>query len=99
MDFIFFFDFFFFFSRFLNEYASVCQANLCNMAFTTGNLFPSHSWIGVTQVKYAPGIEPMPPRWAVYDLPTELPLSFFGIVNKVFARSFLFNFNLLENNF
>ncbi len=31
---------------FLNHYAPVSQANWCNMTFTAGNLFPSHSCIG-----------------------------------------------------
>ncbi len=42
----FFFFFFFFFLFFLNHYAPVSQANWCNMTFTAGNLFPSHSCIG-----------------------------------------------------
>ncbi len=31
-----------------NHYAPASQANWCNMTFTAGNLFSSHSCIGVT---------------------------------------------------
>ncbi len=44
-------------SLFLNHYAPVNQAKWCNMTFTAGNLFPSHSCIGVTQVKPPLGFE------------------------------------------
>ncbi len=43
---------------FFNHYSPVRQANWCNMTFTAGNLFPSHSCIRVTQVKPALGFEP-----------------------------------------
>ncbi len=36
---------------FLNHYAPVSQANWCNVTFTTGNIFPSHSCIGLIRVK------------------------------------------------
>ncbi len=42
----------------LNHYAPVSQANLRNMTFTAGNLFPSHSCISVAQVKPPSGFEP-----------------------------------------
>ncbi len=35
-----------FFCFLINHYAPVSQANWCNMTFTAGNLFPSHSCIG-----------------------------------------------------
>ncbi len=38
--------FFFFFFNFFFYYAPVSQANWCNMTFTAGNLFLSHSCIG-----------------------------------------------------
>ncbi len=42
------------------HYAPVSQANWCNMTFTAGNLFTSHSCIDVTQVKPEPGFKPGP---------------------------------------
>ncbi len=44
------------------------------MTFTDGNLFPSHSCIGVTQAKSPLGFEPGSTAWEVDNLPTELPL-------------------------
>ncbi len=32
----------------LNKSLCTSQANMCNLTFTTGNLFPSHSYIGMT---------------------------------------------------
>ncbi len=58
---------------FLNHYAPVSQTKWCNMTFTAG-LFPSHSCIGVTQVKTPLGFEPRSPAWEVNDLPSELSL-------------------------
>ncbi len=40
-----------------NHYAPVSHSNWCNMTFTAGNLFPSHSCIGVTRVKPPLGFE------------------------------------------
>ncbi len=51
-----------------------CQANMCNMTFTAGNLFPSHPGTGETQVKSQPGFEHGSPAWEVDDLQTELSL-------------------------
>ncbi len=34
-----------------NHYAPVSQANWCNLTFTAGNFFPSHSCIGVIWIK------------------------------------------------
>ncbi len=31
----------------INHFATVSQANLCNMTFTAGSLFPSHSCIEI----------------------------------------------------
>ncbi len=57
-----------------NHYAPISQANWCNMTFTAGNLFPSHTCIGVTRVKPPPGLELGSPVWLVDDLPTGLSL-------------------------
>ncbi len=45
--------------------------------FTAGNLFPSHSCIGVTQVKPPPGFEPRSPheRWTTYQVRYPSPLT------------------------
>ncbi len=59
------------FIYFLNHYAPVSQAN-CNMNFTAVNLFPSHSCIGVTQVKPPPVFQLWSPAWEVDNLLTEL---------------------------
>ncbi len=50
----------------------VCFVNCCNMTFTAGNLFPSHSCIGGTQIKPLPEFEPGSLAWEMGDLPTEL---------------------------
>ncbi len=57
-----------------NHNAPVSQANRCNMTFTAGNLFTSHSCIGVTRVKPPLGFVPGFPACRVDDLPTELSL-------------------------
>ncbi len=49
---------------------------------TAGNLFPSHSCIGVTQVKPQLGFEPGSPAWEADDLPTEPSLPPWGMVNS-----------------
>ncbi len=47
---------------------------LCNVTFTAGNIFHSHSCIGMTWVKPPLGYEPVSPAWEADDLPTELSL-------------------------
>ncbi len=44
------------------------------MTFTAGNLFPSHSCIGVTWVKPPPVFEPGSRAWELDKIPTELSL-------------------------
>ncbi len=58
------------------HYALVSQANWCNMTFTLGNLFPSHSFIGWPELSPPPptGFEPMSPVWEVEDSPIEISL-------------------------
>ncbi len=57
-----------------NSYAPVSQANWCNITFTAGNLFPSHSSYDLSRVKPPPLFVPGSPAWEVDDLPTELSL-------------------------
>ncbi len=74
---LFIFDIFFIFLKIIfveNHYAPVSQANWCNMTFTAGNLFPSHSLHWGTQVKPPPGFKRGAPAWEADDLPTELSL-------------------------
>ncbi len=56
------FFFFFKFKFFLleNHYAAVSQANWCNMIFTAGNLFPSHSCIGWPESSPHQDLNPCP---------------------------------------
>ncbi len=64
------------------------------MTFTAGNLFPSHSCIGVTRVNPPPRFEPGAPEWEEGDhLSTEL---FYYVVwfnfmpiNATFVHQFL----------
>ncbi len=51
------------------------QANWCYMTFTVGNLFPSHSCIGVTGVKPPPGSNagPQSERQMTYQLSNPSP--------------------------
>ncbi len=64
----------FFFFKKKNHYAPVSQANWCNMIFTVGNLFPSHSCIGWPKSSPTPGFKPRSPASEADDLPTELSL-------------------------
>ncbi len=57
---------------FLNHYAPVRQANWCNMTFTAGNLFPSHSCI--VWPESSPHWDSNP-AWEADDLPSEISLS------------------------
>ncbi len=51
------------------------QANWCNMTFTAGNLFQSHSCIGVTQVTPPQDSNPDPQhkRWMTYQMSYPCP--------------------------
>ncbi len=57
------------------HYAPVSQANWCNMTFTAGSLFPSHSCIGWTE--WSPhrdsNLVPQLERWTTYQLSYPTP--------------------------
>ncbi len=57
-----------------NHYASVSQASWCNMTFTAGNIFTSHSCICVTRVKPHRDLNPRSAAWEADDLQNELSL-------------------------
>ncbi len=54
------------------------------MTFTAGNLFPSHSCIGVTRVKHLPGFEPRSPALEADDLPTDLSLPLLWLILLIY---------------
>ncbi len=65
-----------------NHYAPVSQTNWCNMTFTGGNLFPSHTCIGWPELSPQPGFELRSPVWQKDNLPTALSLLFIVFLGR-----------------
>ncbi len=64
------------FFSFFNHYAPIGQANWCNMTFTAGNLFPSHSSIGWPESSHHwdSNLGPQLERRTTYQLSYSCPL-------------------------
>ncbi len=67
-------------------FKSLCsQANWCNMTFTAGNLFPSHSCIGWPESSPHRDLNPGPQneRQTAYQLSYPSPLMFITVCNQI----------------